>query len=358
MVAKKRTWFLIGVIPVLGFIIYLSRSFVTLFLLAFFIAYAINPLVNFLEQKGASRSWAILTIYFVLGIITAMITMLLVPRLIGDLTRAIRKLPALIHQFQIIGDYLDQIFHKLRLPPGLRFVSMEFTRRTELILRRLMIDVTEGVISFFSQTIYLILVPLLSYYISRDYPRIKQETYQWLSKNLGYHWTRTFIEIDSVLRSYIRGQLLVTLCVGFLIGIGLALSGFETAFFLGLLAGIFNLIPYFGPVLGALPVMVFALLKSPWYVFYVIFLFTLINQLEVMFLTPKIIGGSLGVHPLFVIYLVLVGGKILGLWGMIFAVPLGTIVWILIKSVYEICFGLAKNEPIPERLEFKKLEPD
>lgn len=347
---------MIGVIPLLGIILYFSRSLVSPFLLAYFIAYAINPMVDLLERKGARRSYAILTVYLALGILTTMVMCLVIPRLIGDLTRALRKLPLFIQEFDHIGQTLDQYYDKWRLPPNLRFLTAEFTRRGELVLRRIMMDIAEGAISIFSQTIYLILVPILSYYISRDYPRMKKNTYQWLSNNLGYHWTRTFIQMDLVLRQYIRGQLLVTMLVGILISIGLMLLGFEVAFFLGLLAGIFNLIPYFGPVLGAFPVVVFALLKSPWDALYVICLFTLVNQLEVMFLTPKIIGESLGVHPLFVVYLILIGGKIFGLWGMIFAVPIGTIIWILLKSIYEICFGIANTEPIS--MANKESEPD
>lgn len=328
------------------------------FLVAFFLAYAINPLVEFFQRKGARREYAIVSVYIGLAIITAVFFGLVIPRLLNDLTRALQKIPVLIDEFQKIEQAISRILKNWEIWPHWKFLTSEVTRRSELWLRRFMIDLAESAINLFSQSFYFILVPLISYYISRDYPRMKQATHQWLAEHFGKHWTQTFLKIDAVFRLYIRGQLLVTLIVGLLISIGLALMGFEIAFFLGMLAGIFNLIPYFGPVMGAIPVIIFALLKSPWHVVYVILLFFAINQLEVMYLAPKIIGGSLGLHPLVVVYLVLAGGKVFGLWGMIFAVPLGTLLMIIFRSIYEIAFGLANNEQISGRPDFNDGEPD
>lgn len=315
------------------------------FLFAFFLAYAINPLVETLQGRGARREYAIISVYLILGITAAVIFGIIVPRLLDDLSRAVQRLPVFIAELQKLETWTNRLLQKWQWSGSfdLRFLAAEFTRSSELWLRRLMIDVASGVVRMFSQSLFLLLVPVLSYYINRDYPRIKWSGYRWLSKNCGAHWTGTFMKLDAVLRLYIRGQLLVTAIVGILIGIGLALLGFEIAFFLGLLAGIFNLIPYFGPVLGAIPATVFGLTKSPWAALYVIGLFVAANQLETLYLSPKIIGGSLGLHPLFVLYLVLIGGKIFGLWGMIFAVPLGALVFVLIKSIYEICFEVNRE---------------
>jgi predicted PurR-regulated permease PerM len=157
------------------------------------------------------------------------------------------------------------------------------------------------------------------------------------------------LKIDTVFKFYIRSQLLDILIVGTLFAIGLSILGFEAAILLGFLVGIFNIIPYFGPVLGAVPLIIFALLKSPWLVLYVIILFLLINQIEAIFLAPRIISNNLKLHPVTVIYLIMLGGAIFGLAGMVFAVPLGAIIGILIKSIYEICFEEADNGPVSEK---------
>ncbi len=327
-------------LPLLLFIIYLSRGILNFLLIAFFLAYAMNPFVEFLQKRGARRDWAILTVYLVMFLGGALVVQLLVPRLISDLTRLLQNLPQTFQEIQQLGEWTIQNFKSWKLPFDLRIIINELLNRSQNILQKLLTQLGQGMINFFSQSVLWVLTPLVAYYISRDYPDIKLKVNHWLSRHLGKHWTGTFLKIDSVCRLYIRGQLLVTLTVGILLGIGFSILGFEAAILLGLIAGVFNLIPYFGPVLGAVPAIIIALLKSPLMAIYVILLFFLVNQLEVMFLTPRIIGGNLGLHPVTIIYIILIGGRIGGLLGMILAVPLGAIAIILIKSIYEYCFVL------------------
>lgn len=352
----KKLLFIILVIPLIVYLLYLSRTIISPFVMAFFLAYAINPLVEFLQRKGARREYAILTVYFILFLIVALVVGIILPRLVEDLTRVLQRLPSIYKEFEMLGGRFNRFYWKL--PINIKPIVTEVIERLEALLRNSLIQLAETTVNLLSKALLYILAPVLAYYISRDYPRLKQKSFCWLTQNLGSHWTRTFLKIDAVLKIYIRGQLLTTMIVGLLIGIGLSLLGFETAFLMGLIAGTLNLIPYFGPVLGAIPAVILALLQSPWKALYVVILFLIVNQLEVMILVPRIIGGSLQIHPITVVYLILIGSKIGGLIGMVFAVPLGAIILILIKSVYEISFGLENNEPISEKLNFNRPELD
>lgn len=352
----KKLIFLLVVLPLAGYILYLSKTIISPFILAFFLAYAINPLVEFLQKKGARREYAILTVYIALIIIGALIIGIIVPWLVEDLTKVLQKLPNIYQDVENLGERLNRLYWKL--PLNIKPVVGQIVEGLEVSLHNTLIQMAETTVNLLSRALIFILVPILAYYINRDYPRLKQKSYYWLTHNLGNHWTRTFLKLDMVLKIYIRGQLLTTTILGAFIGLGLGLLGFEAAFLLGLIAGVFNLIPYFGPVLGATPVVLLALLRSPWIALYVVILFFVINQLEVMILVPRIIGGGLKIHPITVVYLILVGSKIGGLVGMVFAVPLGTIVLILIKSFYETSFGLANNAPIPEKKDLNDLEFD
>ncbi len=352
----KKLFFILLIIPLAGYILFLSRAIISPFIMAFFLAYAINPLVEFLQKRGARREYAIITIYFALFLIAAVVIGIIMPWLVEDMTKVLQRLPNVYKDFEQLGGKLSRIYWKL--PINIKPIVAQIIARLETLLRNTLIQMAETTVNLISRAIIFILVPILAYYISRDYPRLKQQSYCWLTQNLGNHWTRTFLKLDAVLKIYIRGQLLTTMIVGLLIGIGLSILGVEGAFLFGMVAGVFNLIPYFGPVLGAIPIVLLALLKSPWVALYVIIIFLVVNQLEVMVLVPRIIGGSLKIHPITVVYLILVGSKIGGLVGMVFAVPLGTIILILIKSFYEKSFGLANNEPISEKLEFNDLELD
>lgn len=342
----KKLIFILVVISLAGYILYLSKAIVSPFILAFFLAYAINPLVELLQKKGARREYAIITVYFALVLVMAVILGIILPRLVDDMTRVLNRLPELYKEFEMWGGRFNQFYWKL--PINLKLIVSQVIERMEILLRNSIIQLAETTVNLLSRAVLFIIAPVLAYYFSRDYPRLKQQSYSWLLQNLGVHWTRTLLKIDLVLKIYIRRQMLITMIVGALIGIGLSLLGFETAFLLGLMAGVLNLIPYFGPVLGAIPAVLLALLKSPWNALYVVFLFLVVNQLEVMLLVPRILGDSLQIHPITVVYLILVGNKIGGLIGMVFAVPLGAIILILLKSTYETAFGLENNEPISE----------
>lgn len=342
----KKLIFILLVISLSGYILYLSKAIVSPFILAFFLAYAINPLVELLQKKGARREYAIITVYFVVVLVMAVILGIIIPRLVEDMTQVLNGLPEIYKEFESWGERFNQFYWKL--PINLKPIVAQVIERMEILLRNSLIQLAEATVNLLSRVLLFILAPVLAYYFSRDYPRLKQQSYSWLLQNLGVHWTRTLLKIDLVLKIYIRRQMLITLIVGVLIGIGLSLLGFETAFLLGLMAGVLNLIPYFGPVLGAIPAVLLALLQSPWKALYVVFLFLIVNQLEVLLLVPRILGNSLQIHPITVVYLILVGNKIGGLIGMVFAVPLGAIILILLKSIYEIAFGLENNEPISE----------
>lgn len=352
----KKLIFILLVIPLTGYILYLSKAIISPFILAFFLAYAINPLVEWLQKKGARREYAIITVYFALVLAMAVILGIIIPRLVEEMTQVLNRLPQIYREFETWGERFNQFYWKL--PINLKPIVSQVIERMEILLRNSVIQLAETTVNLLSRALLFILAPVLAYYFSRDYPRLKERSYSWLTENLGFHWTRTLLKIDLVLKIYIRRQLLVTLIVGLLIGIGLSLLGFEIAFLLGLMAGVLNLIPYFGPVLGAVPAVLLALLQSPWNALYVVFLFLIVNQLEVLVLVPRILGDSLQIHPITVVYLILVGNKIGGLIGMVFAVPLGAIVLILLKSIYEIAFGFGNDEPISEKLQFNGPESD
>ena len=344
-VFHKKSGFIIGILPVLFLVLYLSRGIISFLLVAFFLAYAINPWVEFFQKKGARRDWAILTVYLILFLVGTLVFLLIVPRLIRDLTQLLQNMPVFVREFHQMSVRLSHTFNSWKLPFNLQSIMDELSVRGEVVLRNLLNQLGKALINILSWSFFLLLTPLLAYYFSRDYPDIKRKVNQWLAKHLGNHWTQTFLKIDAVFRLYIRGQLLDTLAVAILLGLGLNFLGFDAAILLGFIAAIFNLIPYFGPILGAIPVIIFALLKSPLLVLYVILLFLVVNQLEAFFLAPRIIGNQLRLHPITIIYFILVGGKIGGLLGMILAVPLGAILLIIIKSIYEICFGLVQSEP-------------
>lgn len=102
---------------------------------------------------------------------------------------------------------------------------------------------------------------------------------------------------------------------------------------IGLIAGIFNIVPYFGPIIGAFPAVIFALLKSPLTALYVIILFVAVNQIESSIISPSILGEHVGLHPVTVIFSIISGGYLFGVLGVLLAVPVASIVKVVLRYV-------------------------
>ncbi len=140
-----------------------------------------------------------------------------------------------------------------------------------------------------------------------------------------------FEDIDKILARYIISQIILCLIITILTFLVLVGLGIKLPILLSLINGFFNIIPYFGPVIGSLPAILIAFTKSPKTALWALILLYSIQQIEGDILSPKITGDSVDMHPLTVILLLLIGGKIYGFVGMVLAIPIG----VIMKIIYE-----------------------
>jgi predicted PurR-regulated permease PerM len=137
-----------------------------------------------------------------------------------------------------------------------------------------------------------------------------------------------------VLGGYLRGQLTLALIIGVLAGVGMSLLGLPYAVVLGVLAGLFELVPMFGPILSVVPAVIVALFMPFPTVLWVVLYFLAIQQLENNVLAPRISGHAVGLQPLGAMFALLAGFQLAGLLGGLFAVPLAGVVWVLLGAAY------------------------
>ena len=308
--------------------LFLLRSMIWPFLAAFALSMLLEPEIRWVEKKGARRLPAVFTVFFTLMVIAGVTLLWLVPGIIRDLNKALAQFPLYFREIQQQFDRYLLLFN--RLPNNLRDIFGVVIQRGEETLRGFLIRMGSAVISVFSQSLLVFLVPVLSFYISRDLPGWRKMVHglipRWLGRDTIIFW-RTL----TVVGAYIRGQLLVSLVVGGLLGLGLVVLEVDLALLIGALAGLFNMIPYFGPVLGAAPAVILAGLESPWRALYVILLFFAVNQLETMYIMPRLVGRRVGLHPVSVIFLLMLGGRWLGLFGMLLAIPIGAVIKVMVE---------------------------
>jgi predicted PurR-regulated permease PerM len=175
----------------------------------------------------------------------------------------------------------------------------------------------------------IFIIPLILYYLLIDIDLFKDSLLIFVSPEKRKDLREMVTEIDKILSNFIRGRLVVCFIVGSMITFGLYLLNIKFFLIIGLISGILNFIPYFGPIVGWALSLFFTIGKS-WLVFIMVTaVFIVVNQIEAFWLNPKILGKELGLHPLTIIFSILIFGGLLGFLGVLFAIPLAAAIKVI-----------------------------
>ena len=325
----KRIWWGLTLLGMLAFL-YRVRTVLTPFLFAILIAYILYPVVVAVEKRGASRIVAILVVYAIFGVLVGVTFSVAMPSLLKDLEDIARKLPQQASQLQDLGQDAVGFFRRIQLPATVRDALAIVMQRVQMATEALAGRLMQTVMATFTHVISLIISPVLAFYFLRDHQAMRESALKYIPAHLRGDALYVLQEINHALNGFFRGQILVCLFVGFFIYGGLYLLGIPYALFIGFLAGLFDIIPYFGPVLGFVPAAALGLAKSPITVLWVLLLFVAANQIENAVISPKLIGDRVGLHPLVVILAVFVGGDLMGIIGMLLAIPVAAIIRVIL----------------------------
>ena len=185
--------------------------------------------------------------------------------------------------------------------------------------------------SFGSNIVNIVLGLILAFYILKDLEYFRElygkTTKALMKEQKNEKLNNLFEDINSILSHFIRGQLLAALLVGILSSIGLSIIRLDFAILIGMTAGIANIIPYFGPILGSVPAVIVGLLSgNPVKALLAIIVLVAVQQIDGTLISPRIVESSVGLHPVFVMLAIIIGGAYLGLLGMLIAVPIAAII--------------------------------
>jgi len=304
------------------------------------LSYLLNPLVNIIEKKGISRGIGVVLIYVILIGIVILLSFSLIPKLSNEIQSLVKILP---DQFNKIYSFFNRFYVKYSnqlesLPSsfdGIRDALTEGLDVIQLYLINTLKGFTSSILKSFSKVVSFVICPILAFYFLKDKEYFKKKIYLLLPKTYRNDILKISREIDSSLNKFIRGQLIVAAIVGGFTTIGLLIVGIDFAIIIGIIAGVADIIPYFGPIIGILPALIFALLESPVKAIWVIVVFVVIQQLEGNIISPKIVGESVGLHPVVVMISLLIGGGYFGVLGMLLAVPVTSILKITSGFIIE-----------------------
>jgi len=316
------------------------------FFLAFAIAYILDPAVDVLERK-IRRPLAITILLVPVLVIIGVLLIVGVPEVADQVENLIGRLPEAAGR---AGGYMEAArgwLGRVRIPflpefdPAAMLNPDRITRWLQDRQSRIMdgglaavLGVGRGVGAVLGVLGYIVLTPVLTVYLLRDFDKIKERAGNLIPVAYRTGWLDFLREYDRLLSRFLRGQLIEATLVGVLTWLGLQILGFPYSGLVGAIAGTFNLVPYLGLVASIVPVLVIALISGSvaGSLLKAGIVFAIVQFIDGSITGPRIVGESVGLHPIWVILALAIGGSVFGFVGLLLAMPAAVLVKLLIAA--------------------------
>jgi len=328
-------WLFVSFVFILGLILFvLVKPVLGPFLLAFALAYLLSPVVESLEKRGIGRRWAIAWVFSGIIFLLGSTLFLILPSLYSELSKLALILPTTMHSLDQSIQSFRANFRSSGLPNQVAQVLDGHLGRGEVFLAERLQAFLQTLPEMLASLSMFVLSPVLAIYFLADWKRLNQGCLRLVPQKWRLEWQRLLQDINHVVRRFVRGDLIVAVIVGILTGIGVKIIGMDYALLIGLICGVFDLIPYFGPVIGAVPSVLLGLTKSPVMGLKIAIVIIIVQQLESDLISPKLMGDSVGLHPLLIVFVLLAGGELVGFWGMLLSVPFAAVLRVILRHIY------------------------
>ncbi|EJK0492715.1 AI-2E family transporter [Listeria monocytogenes] len=320
--------------------------------------YLFNPIIDWLEKHKWKRGWAIALLYLVIIGLIILLFSFVIPAVKDQIVSLFKSFPGYWDQItQKFDEFsrsslFDQIKDKLNTNMSDIMKTLS-TKGTSLInsaissIGSIVGTVTEVVLA-------IVTTPLVLFYLLKDGKKLPDFLLKMLPVNGRAHTRQVLGEANHQISSYIRGQIIVSLCIGILLFIGYLIIGLPYALTLAIIAACTSIVPYLGPAIAITPAIIIAIVTSPWLLIKLIIVWCVVQLLEGKFISPQVMGKTLKVHPITILFVILVAGNLFGVLGVIFAVPGYAVLKVIVTHVF-IWFkrisGLYGEQPVSEYVE-------
>lgn len=338
-VERQLRFWLVGLVVFLV-AVYFLRAILLPFVAGMAVAYFLDPVCDRIERWGASRTWATTIVTALFGLIVMLALFIIVPplerqvidlgaQLPNYLRSAARWLQPLVEQLRQYFPATDQA--------TLGDVGGQLSNIAAWLAGAIGSFVSGG-LALFNLVSLIFITPIVAFYLLRDWDRLVQRIDGWLPRDHAAVIREQLREIDRTLAGFARGQATVCLCLAAYYGVGFSLVGLDFGLALGLVAGLLSFIPFVGSAIALVGSIGLALVQySDWLPIALTLGVCVLGQvLEGNFLTPKLVGDRVGLHPVWVIFALLAGGALFGFLGLLLAVPVMAVIGVLAR------FGLVR----------------
>ncbi|MCK8060573.1 MULTISPECIES: AI-2E family transporter [unclassified Fusibacter] len=304
------------------------------------IAYLLNPMMKVFEKHfKMKRTVAILCVYLlVIFLLTGVLT-IIIPRIVNSVFEIVKEFPSyaetatLWYQKRLVDiQSLEKLANTYNLSLE-SFSNFDFQEQLQSLadnLQTFALGLGQAIFDFTSGVFKFIMGLVISVYLLKDKENFNKESKRMMRAYLGPRRAESLIElgreIDSVLSKYLIGKTIDSLIIGMICFAGLTILGVKYAVLLSFIIGLTNMIPFFGPFIGAVPAIILTLFHSPIQALWVAIFVLLLQQLDGYIIGPKILGDSVGMSPFWIIIAIIVGGGLFGVMGMLLGVPMLAVV--------------------------------
>ena len=332
-VSKQAALYALAGIIVFTFI-WIFKAILTPFVLGVVIAYLLNPLVKGFSTKGLKRTTSSALIIFVFFLLVTVAIILVAPIIAKESGELIEAMPTYLDRiFKAIQPYTIWIQESM----GEDYITDAKTFAKENMSKILSVSggiaggVAAGGKALIGIITTIVITPLVAFYMMREWPAIVKWGEDLIPRQNEKTIKDLFKQIDGKLSGFIRGQISVAFLLGVLYAIALTIAGLNFGFLIGITAGVLSIIPMVGSGIGLIVAVAVAWFQAgtPEYVFIIAAIFLGGQFIEGNILSPKLLGESVGLHPLWILFALMAGGSLLGILGMLIAVPVAAVIGVL-----------------------------
>ncbi|EGQ0004136.1 TPA: AI-2E family transporter, partial [Listeria monocytogenes] len=300
--------------------------------------YLFNPIIDWLEKHKWKRGWAIALLYLVIIGLLILLFSFVIPAVKDQIVSLFKSFPGYWDQItQKFDEFsrsslFDQIKDKLNT--NMSDIMKTLSTKGTSVINSAISSIGSIVGTVTEVVLAIVTTPLVLFYLLKDGKKLPDFLLKMLPVNGRAHTRQVLGEANHQISSYIRGQIIVSLCIGILLFIGYLIIGLPYALTLAIIAACTSIVPYLGPAIAITPAIIIAIVTSPWLLIKLIIVWCVVQLLEGKFISPQVMGKTLKVHPITILFVILVAGNLFGVLGVIFAVPGYAVLKVIVTHVF------------------------
>ena len=341
MSIEVRIGFWLGLIVIIGWLLFLLAPVLTPFLAAALLAYLGDPLIDRLETYKLSRTAAVVAVFVTMIMMLLVLALFFIPLLEGQFSALMTLLP---DYFDVLKtQVLPWLQQRLDIAPGqynFDLLKNELSRHLNTVgglIVNVLSSLGQSSAVVLGWAINIILIPVVTFYLLRDWDVLIAKIHDLLPRSIAPTVTELAVEADEVLGAFLKGQFVVMLALGAIYTLGLFFVGLDFALLIGMTAGIVSFVPYLGLIIGLSAAIIATLFQFQdiAHLIGVLAVFGFGQLIEMVWLTPTLVGDRIGLHPVAVIFAVLAGGYLFGFFGVLLALPAAAVIMVAIRHSHE-----------------------